>query len=191
MCIESENLSLIQLTNGQLTLANEDAANLINTPLQNMRTAPLGPVGEGRETVAMTSPISFNAQQDAYQGESPLLTRPKPVHVHVAAPNVEVEIQSMKHGLVAKKPTDVSADVSQTLPYLGRLVAYSSMAVSMHREHVTDCFSVSRQHAIRYYVSKYSQPYIVKVARSFWYMIYGTSCHLLPFPNPETSLSKI
>ena len=41
-----------------------------------------------------------------------MLTRPRPVHVHVAAPNVEVEVQSMKHGLVVQKPKDVSADVS-------------------------------------------------------------------------------
>ena len=75
-----------------------------------MRTAP---VLQDRGPVATANPLPSNVpviQQDDNDGGSPLLKRP--VHVHVAAPNVEVEVQSMKHGLVAKRPTDVNADVS-------------------------------------------------------------------------------
>lgn len=108
-------LSLIQRANGHLNFATEDTANLLTTPIQNLRTVPVQRDVENRQPVATANSLVPNVQrmqEDGIDGGSPLLTKSRPVHVHVAAPNVDVEVQSMKHGFVVKQPTDVTADVS-------------------------------------------------------------------------------
>ena len=115
----------------KLPLANEDAANLLNNPIERLHSLPVLPNAEAQpllnthpvlemQPAMAETPNQANlpiVSDDSERG-SMLLTKPKNVHVHVAAPNVEVEVESMKHGLVAKKPVQVSANVSRYLrPY--------------------------------------------------------------------------
>ena len=108
-------------TNGLLTPNNEllaptteDAVanplSLVRPITANMRVLPREDGGRP----FLTRPLNANVQLEPTKDdtETTLLTKPKNVHVRVAAPNVEVEVQSMKHGLVAKRPLDVSAEVS-------------------------------------------------------------------------------
>lgn len=104
---------LLTPNNELLTPTNEAEANplsLARPITANMRLLPREDGGRP----FLTRPLNANVQLDSTRDdtETTLLTKPKNVHVRVAAPNVEVEVQSMKHGLVAKRPLDVPAEVS-------------------------------------------------------------------------------
>ncbi len=59
----------------------------------------------GLTPVAQAAPVPVATEEEA-------ATQGKNVHVHVAAPNVEVEVQSLKHAEIAKPEVDVTPNVS-------------------------------------------------------------------------------